>query len=96
VFLGGSLDIVCPDAKEVTLGQRPEHIHIDPNAPWRGEVVLVEPTGADTYVVVKTSVGLMTVRVAPNSIMKVGEQTGLTVSSRHNNWFNAQTGVRLV
>jgi hypothetical protein len=36
------------------------------------------------------------VRVAPNSIMKVGEQTGLTVSSRHNNWFNAQTGVRLV
>ena len=96
VFLGGSLDIVCPDAKEVTLGQRPEHIHIDPNAPWRGEVVLVEPTGADTYVVVKTSVGLVTVRVAPNSIMKVGEQTGLTVSSRHNNWFNAQTGVRLV
>ncbi|OGB30707.1 MAG: sugar ABC transporter ATP-binding protein [Burkholderiales bacterium RIFCSPLOWO2_12_FULL_61_40] len=96
VFLGSSLDLHCPDAKEVTLGQRPEHIHIDPDAPWRGEVVLVEPTGADTYVVVKTSVGLMTVRVAPNSTLKVGEQTGLTVSSKHNNWFNAQTGVRIV
>jgi multiple sugar transport system ATP-binding protein len=95
VFAGGSLDLICPDAKDVTLGQRPEHIHINPDAPWRGEVVLVEPTGADTYVVVKTAVGLMTVRVAPNSTMKVGEQTGLSVSSKHNNWFDAKTSVRI-
>jgi multiple sugar transport system ATP-binding protein len=95
VFAGGSLDLICPDAKAVTLGQRPEHIHLSPDAPWRGEVVLVEPTGADTYVVVKTEVGLMTVRVAPNSVMKVGEHTGLTVSSRHNNWFDAATGLRI-
>jgi multiple sugar transport system ATP-binding protein len=95
VFEGGSLDIVCPNVKDVTLGQRPEHIHLDPDAPWRGEVVLVEPTGADTYVVVKTGVGLMTVRVAPNTQMSVGEYTGLTVSSNHNNWFDAQTGMRL-
>ena len=27
--------------------------------------------------------------------VKVGEQTGLTVSSSHNNWFDAQSGVRL-
>jgi multiple sugar transport system ATP-binding protein len=47
---------------EVTLGQRPEHIHLTDDATWRGEVVLVEPTGADTYVVVKTGVGLITVR----------------------------------
>ena len=95
VFTGGSLDLVCPDAKDVTLGQRPEHIHLSPEAPWRGEVVLVEPTGADTYVVVKTGVGLMTVRVAPNTTYQLGESVGLTVSSRHNNWFNAQTGLRL-
>jgi multiple sugar transport system ATP-binding protein len=95
VFEGGWLDIVCPDAPSATLGQRPEHIHLDADAPWRGEVVLVEPTGADTYVVVKTAVGLMTVRVAPNTVMKVGEHTGLTVSSKHNNWFNAQSGVRM-
>ena len=95
VFAGGALDLICPDAKAVTLGQRPEHIHLSPDAPWRGEVVLVEPTGADTYVVVKTEVGLMTVRVAPNSVMKVGEHTGLTVSSRHNNWFDAVTGLRI-
>jgi multiple sugar transport system ATP-binding protein len=95
VFAGGFLDIACPAAQEVTLGQRPEHIHLNADAPWRGEVVLVEPTGADTYVVVKTGVGLMTVRVAPNTSYKVGEQTGLTVSSKHNNWFNAQSGLRI-
>ena len=96
VFAGGSLDLICPDAIAVILGQRPEHIHLSPDAAWRGEVVLVEPTGADTYVVVKTGVGLITVRVAPNTVMKVGEHVGLTVSSKHNNWFDAQTGLRLV
>ena len=96
VFAGGSLDLICPDAKAVILGQRPEHIHLSPDAAWRGEVVLVEPTGADTYVVVKTGVGLITVRVAPNTVMKVGEHVGLTVSSKHNNWFDAQSGLRLV
>ncbi|MEI8170335.1 MAG: ABC transporter ATP-binding protein [Rhodoferax sp.] len=95
-FEGGSLDLGCPaPAGAVTLGQRPEHIHLDADAPWRGEVVLVEPTGADTYVVVKTAVGLLTVRVAPNTVIRVGEHTGMTVSNRHNNWFDAQTGVRI-
>ena len=95
-FEGGSLDLGCPaPAGAVTLGQRPEHIHLDADAPWRGEVVLVEPTGADTYVVVKTAVGLLTVRVAPNTVIRVGEHTGMTVSNRHNNWFDAKTGVRI-
>ena len=95
-FDGGSLDLGCPaPAGAVTLGQRPEHIHLSAEAPWRGEVILVEPTGADTYVVVKTAVGPITVRVPPSTPIKVGEQTGLTVSNKHNNWFNAQSGLRI-
>ncbi|QJC56163.1 sn-glycerol-3-phosphate import ATP-binding protein UgpC [Polaromonas vacuolata] len=78
------------------LGQRPEHIHLNADAPWRGEVMLVEPTGADTYVVVKTAVGLITVRVPPNTPVKVGETTGLSVSSEHSNWFDVQSGHRIV
>ena len=96
-FEGGTLDLGCPaPAGAVTLGQRPEHIHIEADAPWRGQITLVEPTGADTYVVVKTAAGLMTIRVAPNSTYKVGEQVGLTVSNKHNNWFDAKSGLRLV
>jgi multiple sugar transport system ATP-binding protein len=95
VFQGGSLQLDCPDVKEVTLGQRPEHIHLQDDATWRGEVTLVEPTGADTYVVVKTGVGIITVRVPPSTPVKVGEQVGLSVSSNHNNWFDKQSGLRL-
>jgi multiple sugar transport system ATP-binding protein len=90
VFAGGALDIPCPPVATATLGQRPEHIHLSAEAPWGGEVVLVEPTGADTYVVVKTAVGLITVRAPANTKINVGDHTGLTVSGRHNNWFDDQ------
>jgi len=95
-FAGGTLALDCPaPSGAVTLGQRPEHIHLDADAPWRGVVQVVEPTGADTYVVVETAVGLITVRVPPSTPVKVGEQIGLSVSNKHNNWFDAQSGMRV-
>lgn len=95
-FEGGELRLPCPTAGKVTLGQRPEHIHLDPDATWRGEVILVEPTGADTYVVVRTGVGLITVRTPPSTQVLMGDVVGLSVSGRHNNWFDAQSGLRLI
>jgi multiple sugar transport system ATP-binding protein len=94
-FEGGSLKLACPVSGAVTLGQRPEHIHLADDATWHGQVTLVEPTGADTYVVVKTGVGLITVRTAPNTPVKVGDNVGLSVSSNHNNWFDRQSGLRV-
>ena len=94
-FEGGSLALPCPAAGKVTLGQRPEHIHFSDDASWRGQVTLVEPTGADTYVVVKTAVGLITVRTAPSTQISVGDNVGMTVSDHHNNWFDMQSGLRL-
>ena len=95
VFAGGALDLPCPDTVEATLGQRPEHIHLSADAPWRGEVVLVEPTGADTYVVLKTGAGLITVRAPANTKVGLGESVGMTVSDRHNNWFDKNSGLRM-
>ena len=95
VFAGGTLELPGPVQGEVSLGQRPEHIHLSDDAPWRGQVSLVEPTGADTYVVVKTEVGAITVRAPANTKLQVGQTIGLTVSSRHNNWFHTTSGVRL-
>jgi multiple sugar transport system ATP-binding protein len=46
-------------------------------------------------VVVKTGVGLITVRTAPNTPVRIGDSVGMTVSGRHNNWFDAQSGLRL-
>jgi len=95
VFEGGALQLPCPASGAVTLGQRPEHIHLADDAPWRGEVILVEPTGADTYVVVKTGVGPITVRTPPSAQVRMGDNVGLLVSNRHNNWFDARSGLRL-
>ena len=95
VFAGGSLDLPAPRSGEMSLGQRPEHIHLSDEATWRGEVSLVEPTGADTYVVVKTQAGVITVRATANTKLTVGQQIGLSVSSKHNNWFDKTSGARL-
>ena len=94
-FEGGRLALNSPAQGKVMLGQRPEHIHLADDATWRGEVTLVEPTGADTYVVVRTGVGLITVRTPPSTQVKVGDNVGLSVSANHNNWFDVQTGQRL-
>ncbi|MFC7435055.1 ABC transporter ATP-binding protein [Hydrogenophaga bisanensis] len=94
---GIELDLPCPAATgaHATLGLRPEHIRLDGSAPWKGEVSVVEPTGADTYVVVSTVSGDVTVRVAPQVRVQPGERVGLAVEAAHASWFDARSGQRL-
>ena len=94
-FEGGQLALPCPAATRATLGLRPEHLQLQTDAPWRGQVLLVEPTGADTFVVVQTASGPVTVRVAPQTPVRVGDSIGLAVSVAHANWFDTVTGRRL-
>ena len=47
------------------------------------------------YVVVKTAVGLITVREAASTRVKVGDPVGMSVSGHHNHWFDRASGVRL-
>jgi multiple sugar transport system ATP-binding protein len=85
----------CPTAGDVQLGLRPEHIRFDADALWRGKVMLVEPTGADTFVVVKTATGNITARTAPQVAVKVGDVVGLHFAQEHAHWFDGQTGMRV-
>ena len=91
----GSLQRACPATREATLGVRPEHIELRDDARWRAEVTLVESTGADTHVVLKTALGPVTVRVAPQTQVRVGELTGLVVNEAHANWFDTHSGLRV-
>jgi multiple sugar transport system ATP-binding protein len=91
----GSEGLVCPMAGDVQLGLRPEHIQFSADARWRAEVMLVEPTGADTFVVLKTVTGNITARTAPDVAVRVGDLVGLHFDPAHAHWFDAQTGMRV-
>ena len=65
------------------------------NASWRGEISVVEPTGADTFVVIKTEAGDVTVRTSPQTQAAPGDSVGLEIQAAHVNWFDAGSGVRL-
>ncbi len=93
---GGELPLACPaPGRDLLLGFRPEHVVLDDKAGWRGEVILVEPTGADTFVVVRTEVGIIMARTLPQVRLHAGDTVGLRVQAEHVHWFDAQTNLRL-
>jgi multiple sugar transport system ATP-binding protein len=83
------------DLQLTLLGLRPEHIRLNDAAAWRGVVNLVEPTGADTYVVVDTAAGKVTVRAAPQTQVRPGDAVGLEIQADHVTWFDQASGLRL-
>ncbi len=90
-----NLPLHCPVGADALLGVRPEHIALSTDSPWRGVISVVEPTGADTFVVVKTEAGNITVRTSPQMQTRPGDAVGLEVQAARVNWFDAQSGVRL-
>ena len=94
---GAALALTAPDiaSKPTLLGLRPEHIRLDDAAAWRGVVNLVEPTGADTYVVIDTAAGKVTVRAAPQTQVHPGDAVGLEIQADHVTWFDQASGLRL-
>lgn len=94
---GAELPMPCAAAAgaPTLMGLRPEHIALDDSAPWRGEVSVVEPTGADTFVVVRTEAGEVTVRTPPQLRVAPGDRVGLKVQADHVNWFDAVSGQRV-
>ena len=94
---GAQLALAAPSnaSKPTLLGLRPEHIRLSDAAAWRGIVNLVEPTGADTYVVVDTAAGKVTVRAAPQTQVRPGDAVGLEIQAEHITWFDQASGLRL-
>jgi multiple sugar transport system ATP-binding protein len=88
------LPLTCP-AAQAQLGLRPEHISLSDDSTWRGLVSVVEPTGADTYIVVSTAAGKLTVRCAAGVNLRPGQPVGLQVSAAHANWFDSTSGERI-
>jgi multiple sugar transport system ATP-binding protein len=92
---GASLEVACPRPGAMQLGLRPEHIRLTDESPWRGEVNLVEPTGADTFVVINTAAGKVVVRTEPQTAVQPGDQVGLQIVTEQLSWFDEKSGVRV-
>jgi multiple sugar transport system ATP-binding protein len=92
---GACLPLTAPVAGPAQLGLRPEHIALADDAPWRGQVSIVEPTGADTFVVVSTVAGDVTVRTSAQARVSPGDQVGLQANGDHASWFDVRSGQRL-
>ncbi|WP_310646539.1 sn-glycerol-3-phosphate ABC transporter ATP-binding protein UgpC [Limnohabitans sp.] len=94
---GAQLSLASPTqaGSATLLGLRPEHLSFDDAAPWRGVVNLVEPTGADTFVVVDTAAGKVTVRTAPQTQVRPGDNVGLGIQAEHVTWFDQASGLRV-
>ena len=93
---GAALNLAAPaSANEVLLGVRPEHLVMHDSAPWRGKVSVVEPTGPDTYVVVDTAAGSVTLRTDAQTRVQPGDSVGLAVEPANAHWFDASSENRL-
>ena len=93
---GAALNLAAPaSANEVLLGVRPEHLVMNDSAPWRGKVSVVEPTGPDTYVVVDTAAGSVTLRTDAQTRVQPGDAVGLAVEPANAHWFDASSENRL-
>lgn len=77
---------------DLTFGIRPEHIRLDDNAPYRGEVSAVEYLGTTQIITLNTANGAVKARAASSGTVRVGERTGLSFDPRTVTIFNDKTG----
>lgn len=84
------------DGQAVALGIRPEHLSLGgTDAPVQAEVVVVEPTGAETELLVKAGSSPLTVVLPGRTGAQPGERIGLQVDPRQLHLFDRRSGLTL-
>jgi multiple sugar transport system ATP-binding protein len=82
------------NGKAAVYGIRPEHFRLDPNG-LKAEVVVIEPTGSETQVVVRCGGHEMTCVFRERIEAKPGEYIGITPDTTATHLFDAATGKRI-
>jgi len=77
---------------DLTFGVRPEHVHLDDAAPYRGKVVATEYLGTTQIITLDTPHGQIKAREDSLKNVAVGEQIGLRFDARTVTIFDASTG----
>ena len=80
--------------QKIMYGIRPEHIDIG-TGPVQAEVVVVEPMGAETELVLKVGGATLTVVMHGRAELKPGQQVALGPQAKHAHLFDAGSGLRI-
>jgi len=98
--LAGGGEVSAPgvpdDGREVVYGIRPEHLSLaEPSQGLAADVVVVEPTGADTQVVCRVG-GQDVIAVLRDRVScRAGDRVGLKPDATRAHLFDASSGARL-
>jgi len=97
ISVGLPADVSAGAPEQVTLGIRPEHIRLDRKhgADMRGEITLVEPVGAVTYVDVKLGSTVIKVSTNPEEDFQDGESVSVEFPGNRILLFDGGTGLRI-
>ena len=83
------------DGTEVVYGVRPEHLALAADgAGLSGEIVVVEPTGADTQVLVRMASGALVAVFRERHALRPGERIHLEPDAPKTHLFDAASGTR--
>jgi multiple sugar transport system ATP-binding protein len=85
------------DGQPVALGVRPEHLTLtgSDGSAVPGEIVVVEPTGAETELLVKVGAAQVTLVTSGRPIVNPGERVGVAIEPGMAHVFDQKTGQRI-
>lgn len=81
--------MISGDDGALILGVRPEHVHLDDDAGYRGRILAAEYLGTTQIVTLDTPLGQVKVRLSSNKVVTVGDTVGLRFDSRSISLFAA-------
>ncbi|MFO0659873.1 MAG: sn-glycerol-3-phosphate ABC transporter ATP-binding protein UgpC [Polyangiaceae bacterium] len=81
--------------RDVDVGVRAEDLSLDDSSSWRGVVEVVEALGSETFAHVRTESGDIVLRLPAQSIVRRGDQIGVSVRAGAVHLFDKADGKRI-
>jgi multiple sugar transport system ATP-binding protein len=97
----GEAEIAIPEQRDgahgaLVMGVRPEHVHLDGDAPYRGRVLATEYLGTTQIVTIRTAHGEIKLRTASSDPVATGQNVGLRFDARTVSVFDKAKGRALI
>jgi len=83
------------EGQAVAYGIRPEHLTLGSSGGVPGEIIVVEPTGAETELVIQVGEASVNLRTHGRPRVNPGDKVGLTIDPSNVHVFDKTTGQRL-